>query len=81
MKQAILCKTKKGNGLKIIVEGQWYYTSWGQFGRMMNGKAVGCTFQTIDESGQPVDLTEVAEGGDNPPSGAFLHGSLGEGAP
>lgn len=76
MKTATLCKTNKGGGLKIVIDGEWYYTSWGQFGRMMNGKASGCTFQTIDESGDPVDLTKEEGGGDPSP---FLVRSVGGG--
>ena len=48
-KIATLCRTNNGKGLKVVVDGTWYYTSWGQYTRMMKGQAKGCVFQTISK--------------------------------
>jgi hypothetical protein len=50
MSDATMCKTKAGKGLKIVVDGTWYYTSWGEFNAMLRNDANGCTFRTIDDT-------------------------------
>lgn len=57
MSEAVLCKTKAGKGLKIIVNDTWYYCSLYQFWMMMKGKSNGCHFQTIEDDEEPVQAT------------------------
>jgi len=48
MKDVILCKTKRGFGFKMIVEGTWLYTSIKEMNKMLNDKSNAVTFRTID---------------------------------
>jgi hypothetical protein len=61
MNNVVLCRTKAGKGLKVVVDGIWYYTSLGEFFKMMNDKAKACTFRTIEDiqrtsAGDPAEV-------------------------
>jgi len=42
------CKTKAGKGFKIVVDGQWFYTSLYELYKVLNNKAIACQFRTIE---------------------------------
>ena len=48
MSEITLCKTNRGKGLKAVINGTWFYTSWGEFNRMMSNKANGCRFRSAE---------------------------------
>jgi hypothetical protein len=48
MKTIHLLKTKAGKGLKIVVDGTWYYTSIIEFTKMANDKQKAVVFRTIE---------------------------------
>jgi len=50
MQYAKLLKTKAGKGLKIVVGNTWFYTSYGEFVKMMNDDAKACNFRTIPQA-------------------------------
>ena len=43
-----MCKTKAGKGFKVVVDGQWFYTSNMEFFGMINGDLNACQFRSID---------------------------------
>ena len=47
---ARLCWTKKGNGVKLVFNGQWMYASKKEFFRWLNDKQDSCPFRWITES-------------------------------
>ena len=47
MKDVKMCKTKRGFGFKIIVDGKWLYTSKTEMFKMLNDKANAVTFREI----------------------------------
>ena len=47
MKGITLCKTKRGFGFKIIVDGKWLYTSKAEMFKMLSDKANAVTFREI----------------------------------
>jgi hypothetical protein len=46
---ATLCFTKAGRGVKVVVDGVWFYTSKESLMDLVNGKAKACTFSTIKD--------------------------------
>jgi len=46
---ATLCRTKAGNGYKVVVNGVWYYASKRQVMELINGQQRACTFHTISD--------------------------------
>ena len=48
--EATMLKTKAGKGLKIVIDGKWYYTSIGEMMKMLSNKAHACKFRTIEEA-------------------------------
>ena len=47
MKDVTLCKTKKGFGFKMIVDGKWPYTSKTEMFKMLKDEANAVTFREI----------------------------------
>jgi hypothetical protein len=46
---ATMCRTKAGNGFKVVYNGLWFYTSKAQVMDFIEGRAKACTFHTIKE--------------------------------
>ena len=44
---ATLCRTKAGNGFKVVVNGVWFYASKHQVLELIHGVRTACTFHTI----------------------------------
>jgi hypothetical protein len=44
---ATLCRTKAGNGFKVVVNGVWFYASKQQVLNLIHGAQRACTFHTI----------------------------------
>ena len=51
------CKTKAGNGFKIIVDNKWLYASKEKLLAVINGEARSCRFGEMDNSSEQ-DETE-----------------------
>jgi len=47
--EATFCPTKAGNGFKIIVDNEWFYTSKYELFRVLNRKAAACKFRKIEK--------------------------------
>ena len=43
------CKTRAGKGFKIVVDGQWFYTSLGELYKVITGKTQACRFRSIEK--------------------------------
>ena len=44
------CKTKAGKGFKIVVDGQWFYTSLFELYKVLQDKAQACRFRSIENN-------------------------------
>ena len=44
-----LCKTKAGNGFKVVVAGEWYYTSNREMSKLLAGDSRACQFRSREE--------------------------------
>lgn len=49
MAQVTMCPTKAGNGYKVVVDGEWFYTSKQEIQKMLRGEASAAKFRSIDE--------------------------------
>ena len=47
-KPITFCKTKAGKGFKIVVDGEWFYTSLYELYKVLQDKASACQFRTIE---------------------------------
>ena len=47
--KATLCKTKAGNGYKLVLDGVWIYASKEQVEKFMEGNSKSCQFAEIKE--------------------------------
>lgn len=64
-----LCKTRAGNGLKVVIDGVWYYTSNAEMTAMLNGERSACDFRSaetfknrnVDVASEVATATAVAE--------------------
>lgn len=49
MSEAItFCRTKAGKGFKIVVDGEWFYTSLVELYKVLQNKANACQFRAIE---------------------------------
>ena len=46
---ATFCKTKAGNGYKIVVDGTWLYASRENLLKVIFNEAESCQFSTMDD--------------------------------
>ena len=46
--QITFCKTKAGKGFKIVVDGEWFYTSLHELYKVLQDKTNACQFRTIE---------------------------------
>lgn len=44
-----LMKTKAGKGFKLVVNGEWFYTSLGEVYKMLGNKANAANFRGMNE--------------------------------
>ena len=49
MGELTMCPTKAGNGYKVVVNGEWFYTSKKELLKMVREEAHAAKFRTIDE--------------------------------
>ena len=42
------CRTKAGKGFKIVVDGEWFYTSLHELYKVLQDKTNACQFRTIE---------------------------------
>ena len=62
--QIVLCKTKAGKGMKICVNGTWFYSSLTEVSKLFTNKAKACTFRTIAQKATvPAVVPQSTEGG------------------
>ena len=47
--KATFCKTKEGNGFKIVIADLWLYTSEKFLKKVVDGEARTCQFRTIKD--------------------------------
>jgi len=47
--KATFCKTKKGNGFKIVIDGTWLYASHEDVRAVFLGEASSCQFGSIED--------------------------------
>ncbi len=45
--EVTLCRTIKGNGYKIVVEGKWLYANADDLNKVVKGEAKACRFREI----------------------------------
>ncbi len=46
---ATMCRTKAGNGFKVVVNGVWFYAAKQHVLDMIHGAQRACTFRTIPD--------------------------------
>ena len=49
--EATLLKTNAGKGYKVVVNGEWMYTSTDELNRVITGKSKACSFRPIVDKG------------------------------
>ena len=47
MENITLCKTKAGNGFKIVIDGKWFYVNQKYLLEVVEDKRKSCVFNTI----------------------------------
>ena len=52
MEEVKLMKTKNGNGFKVFVDSEWFYTNSREVERFFNGEIPVVTFRKIEEKGE-----------------------------
>lgn len=49
MSPALLVPTKNGRGFKVVVNGEWFYTSTQELLNTVSGKAKACNFRDLKQ--------------------------------
>lgn len=64
--KATFCKTKKGNGFKIVINDVWLFVSKENLIEVVNDKAKSCHFNTIDDKDESCHYQAIEDEFENP---------------